>query len=53
VNFCHVYPVNDLKPHISELCCECDPWSDPDDISVIIHPAYNEAIELREYYKRA
>jgi hypothetical protein len=51
LNFQHIIPLNDLKPHISERFCECMPVADAENPAVIIHPAY-DGRELRERYRQ-
>lgn len=47
----HIIPENDLKPHVSEIFCECMPYMDTEEPTVIIHNAY-DGRELQERLRK-
>ena len=37
----HIMPINDLKLHVAQLNCPCQPYRDPETANLIIHVAYD------------
>ncbi len=37
MNFHHIIPQGEESFHLQDRCCECEPYIDPDDITVMHH----------------
>lgn len=50
-NVWHVYPQNDLKPHVTEgFECECNPVIKVDDeFTIVVHNAFDKREKLEAY----
>lgn len=37
LDFHHIIPEDEESSHLKNRCCECEPYIDPDDITVMYH----------------